>query len=173
MYKSFYLVAVLLLLLSSCGNNPVEKEPLDANVAYYNSIKHLTGLGFQPALKEADSVQVLFYDDPDGDAKRYTRYYKWFPSHDSNVVNPLKQAADKHFERLEKIKDCRSEGKIHFFKGDNPTQTFYFSNRGDSCNHLFFIADGWFYYMPMDSSSASFLKELKSQAVVPPSDMQP
>jgi hypothetical protein len=160
------------MFLFSCGNNTQQKPApvIDANVAYYESIKHLTGLEFQPRIQKADSVQVLFYTDPDGDPKRYTRFYTWYPSADSNVVKNMKQSVDKHFERIEKVKDCRSEGKMHFFAEGNPMQTVYFSNRGDSCNHLYFIADGWFFYMPMDSSSANMLKALKLQSTEPPTD---
>lgn len=159
-------------IVSSCGNETKQKAPIDANQAYYESIKHMTGLAFQPRIQKADSVEIMFYDNPDGDAKKYTRFYKWFPSSDSSIVKEMKQSVDKHFERIEKVKDCRSEGKMHFFAEGNPMQTVYFSNRGDSCNHLYFIADGWFFYMPMDSSTALKLKELKALSLVPPTDMQ-
>jgi hypothetical protein len=163
--------AVISLLVSSCGNETAQKKPVDANQAYYESIKHMTGLAFQPRIQKADSVEIMFYDNPDGDPKRYTRYYKWFPSSDSNIVNDMKQSVDKHFERIERVKDCRSEGKMYFFAEGNPMQTVYFSNRGDSCNHLYFIADGWFFYMPMDSSTAGKLKELKARSLIPPGEM--
>ena len=154
-----------IFFLGACQNR--QAKPVDANEAYYQSIKHMTGLEFQPRMQRADSVQVLFYDDPDGDPKRYTRFYSWFPSSDSDVVQSVKKSVDKHFIRIEKVKPCRSEGKIYLYQGDNPMQTIYFSNRGDTCNHLFFIADGWFFYMDMDSATARFLKDLKRQAVKP------
>lgn len=166
---SFLLIG---LLVSSCGNNTTQKAPVDANEAYYESIKHMTGLEFQPRIQKADSVEIMFYDNPDGDSKRYTRYYKWFPSSDSNIVMEMQQSVDKHFVRIEKVKDCRSEGKMHFFADGNPIQTVYFSNRGDSCNHLYFIADGWFFYMPMDSSTASALRKLKAKSLEPISTNQ-
>lgn len=157
------------LVFTGCkSNEPVPVK--DANIAYYDSIKHLTGLDFQPSIKEADSVQVLFYDNPDGDPRRYTRYYKWINSNDTGVVRAMKQSIDKSFERIEQVKDCRSEGKVYFFAGGNPIQTVYFSNRGDSCSHLYFIADGWFYYMKMDSSSAIMLKDLKAKSFKPLDD---
>jgi hypothetical protein len=156
---------VLFLLFFSC--QPFEKRTTDANIAFYDSIKHLTGLEFQPVINEADSVQVWFYNNPDGDEKRYTRYYKWVVSGDQATVGIFKKSINKNFERLERKKDCRSEGKIFFYKNENPLQTVYFSNRGDSCNHFYFISDGWFYYMPMDSISANVLKEFKAAAIEP------
>jgi hypothetical protein len=172
MSKLFFWPSLLCFLIYACGENRVSKEPIDANAAYFNSIKHMTGLEFQPRIQQADSVQVLFYDNPDGDPKRYTRFYTWYPSSEPSVVTFMKSSVAKHFERIEKVKDCRSEGKIHFFAGENPMQTLYFSNRGDTCNHLYFIADGWFFYMPMDSSTALKLKELKTLAYEPPTEIQ-
>lgn len=163
---------VIGLFVSSCENNIKQNAPVDANQAYYESIKHLTGLAFQPRIQKADSVEIMFYDNPDGDPKRYTRFYKWFPTSDSDIVKVMKHSVDKHFTRIEKVKDCRSEGKMHFFAAGNPMQTVYFSNRGDSCNHLYFIADGWFFYMPMDSMTITKLKELKAQSVQPVSSDQ-
>lgn len=170
MGKIICFILTVFVLLASCKNVPKEDTPMDANVAYYESIKHLTGLGFQPRIQKADSVQVLFYTNPDGDSKRYTRFYTWYPSSDSQVVAAMKQSVDKHFERIERVRECRSEGKMHFFAEGNPMQTVYFSNRGDTCNHLYFIADGWFFYMPMDSATSGRLKELKSKAFSPPGE---
>ena len=162
------------LLVTSCGiNNNQQNAPVvDANQAYYESIRHLTGLEFQPRIQKGDSVEVIFYTDPDGDPKRYTRFYTLFTSTDTAVVAAMKQSVDKHFERIERVKDCRSEGKMHFFADGNPMQTVYFSNRGDTCNHLYFIADGWFFYMPMDSSTAGRLTELKTRSIAPPGKIQ-
>jgi len=173
MFKYFSGFCIQIMLLMSCGTNSAKQEPVDANKVYFESIRHMTGLEFQPRIQQSDSVEVLFYTDPDGDPKRYTRFYTWLPSSDSSVVLPMKQSVDKHFERLEKVRNCRSEGKIHFFADGNPTQTVYFSNRGDTCNHLFFIADGWFFYMPMDSITAVKLKQLKAQSVASVSVDQP
>jgi hypothetical protein len=161
-----------LLALTCCGNNEPEAVK-DANAAYYDSIRHLTGLGFQPAIKSADSVQVIFYTNPDGDPKRYTRYYTLVNLSDSLHIKTLKASIDKSFERLESVKSCRSEGKFFFFSKGNPVQTIYFSNRGDSCNHLYFIADGWFYYMPMDSTTAQNLKDLKAKSTDTDKAVQP
>ncbi|MCU0374122.1 MAG: hypothetical protein MUF24_02340 [Chitinophagaceae bacterium] len=149
--------------VDSSSNAPVG----DANVAYYNSIRHLTGLQFQPRVQKGDSIQLVYYKNPDGEAKRYSRFYTEYNSTDTVLVNALRKSIDKHFVRIEKVKDCRNEGKFHFFSGGNPMQTVYFANRGDSCNHLYFIQDGWFFYMDMDSSTAQLLKAYRSRAVSP------
>jgi len=167
MFKYHFLICLAACCILACEPNIQKQEPIDANKAYYESIRHMTGLEFQPNIMQADSVEVLFYTNPDGDPGRYTRFYNRVPATDSGLVISMKQSINKHFERLEKVKDCRSEGKIHFFAAGNPVQTVYFSNRGDSCNHLYFIADGWFYYMPMDSSTAVGLRQLKVLSAAP------
>jgi hypothetical protein len=159
------------LLLFACKNsstNPPIKH-LDANEAYYDSIKKFTGLEFDERLKESDSLVFFFYDNPDGDVKRYTRFYTQYSTIDSVSISVISQSANKKFIRLERIKDCRSQGKIFLFEKSRPKQVLYFSNRGDSCNHIYFIKDGWFYYMDMDSSTVSLLNEFKADAVKPPS----
>ena len=173
--KNFYTLIVAIVIatgIAGCGadtsvesnsNAPVE----DANVAYYNSIRHLTGLQFQPRVQKGDSIQIVYYKNPDGEAKRYSRFYTEYNSNDTALINALKKSIDKHFVRIEKVKDCRNEGKFHFFSAGNPMQTIYFANRGDSCNHLYFIQDGWFFYMDMDSATASLLKSYKPKAVTP------
>jgi hypothetical protein len=165
---------LICLLGTSCGSNDKQQNSpvVDANQSYYESIRHMTGLEFQPRIQKGDSVEVIFYTDPDGDPKRYTRFYTLYSSTDTAMVVALKQSVNKHFERIERVKDCRSEGKVHFFANGNPTQTVYFSNRGDSCNHLYFIADGWFFYMSMDSSTSGRLSELKKKSIAPPGRVQ-
>jgi hypothetical protein len=173
--KIFYTSVLTILIaigIASCGTNANEESnnnaPVeDANVAYYNSIRHLTGLQFQPRVQRVDSVQIVYYKNPDGDAKRYARFYTEYNSNDTALINALKKSIDKHFVRIEKVKDCRNEGKFHFFSAGNPMQTIYFANRGDSCNHLYFIQDGWFFYMDMDSATARLLKHYKSKAKTP------
>ncbi len=157
----------LLSFMVGCVANETETVPEDANEAYYQSIKHLTGLQHQPRMQKADSAEVIFYDDPDGDPKRYTRFYKSFPTEDSSVIQALKASVDKHFVRIEYPRECRSEGKFYLFADGNPMQTVYFSNRGDSCSHLYFIADGWFFYMDMDSTTVNLINRLKQMATKP------
>jgi hypothetical protein len=168
MIKLFSVLCLTTCLLMACKSINTQEAPVDANQAYYESIRHMTGLEFQPRIQKADSVEVIFYTDPDGDPKRYTRFYTLYPSKDTAILAAMQQSVDKHFERIERVKDCRSEGKMHFFADGNPTQTVYFSNRGDSCNHLYFIADGWFFYMPMDSSTSDRLRQLKIESFPPP-----
>lgn len=153
------------IFLIACNDGQPKVQ--DANEAYYDSIKNLTGIEFDERLKSADSLIFNFYDNPDGDAKRYTRFYTEYATIDTVPLRIITEATNKKFTRLEQIKDCRSQGKIFLFENAKPKQTIYFSNRGDSCNHLYFIKDGWFYYMDMDSTTAHLLNTLKPMAKKP------
>lgn len=165
-----YILSLFIILLG-CQSQP--KEVKDANAAYYDSIKHLSGSEFDERLRDPDSLLFYFYDNPDGDANRYTRYYTEFATTDSISIRVVRQAAEKKFSRLETIKDCRSQGKVFLFADGKPRQTLYFSNRGDSCSHIYFIKDGWFYYMPMDSATGKLLSSLKTKAQKPAGESVP
>lgn len=160
-----YLLCCLAFGWGACQNQSHPRA--DANVAYYHSIKHLTGVEFDERLKLVDSLRFLFYDNPDGDEKRYTRFYAEYHTVDPSIIRVVQQAADKKFNRLERIRQCRSQGKIFLFEKGIPKQTLYFSNRGDSCSHVYFIKDGWFYYMEMDSATAKLLSLLRPVAQKP------
>jgi hypothetical protein len=165
----YYLIVVLIGCLIACGTK--QQKPLDANEAYYESIKHLKAREFEQRFNNNDSAHFILYDNPDGDPKRYTRFYKEFGAKDTTMLQILAAGCNKSFIRLEKIKPCRSEGKIHFFEQGKPKQTLYFSNRGDSCNHLYFIKDGWFYYMDMDSTTSGLIKKIRPLVKKPEGDV--
>jgi hypothetical protein len=167
-HQIFFFFCASLQLVLSC--QPATQKVVDANEAYYESIKDLTGAEFDERLQGADSLTFFFYDNPDGDAKRYTRFYKEYVTRDSMLLAVMSKSVQKKFIRLEQIKDCRSQGKVFLFENSKPKQTLYFSNRGDSCNHIYFIKDGWFYYMDMDSTTANLLNSLKPLATKPAGD---
>lgn len=132
-------------------------------------------------LRGADSVQILFFTDPYGkDSLRYTRFFKHYNSGDTTIVNPLLQNLDKLFVLRNEVMNCRSEGKMFFFKGEQELKTVYFntgsntaankasvSNKNENCAFLYFIKDGGFYYVPVDSEIAALLNKLKPMAKKP------
>uniref|UniRef100_UPI003F69545A hypothetical protein n=1 Tax=Sediminibacterium sp. TaxID=1917865 RepID=UPI003F69545A len=113
-------------------------------------------------LRGADSVQILFFTDPYGkDSLRYTRFFKHYNSSDTAILNPLLQNLDKLFVLRTEVMNCRSEGKLFFFNGEQELKTVYFntgsntaankgavSNKNENCAFLYFIKDGGFYYVP-------------------------
>lgn len=128
-------------------------------------------------LRGADSVQILFFTDPYGkDSLRYTRFFKHYNSSDTAIVNPLLQNLDKLFVLRNEVMNCRSEGKLFFFKGEQELKTVYFNTGGnakagasnnENCRFLYFIKDGGFYYVPVNAEIAAMLNKLKPMSKKP------
>ena len=156
------LVFFCVLLISSC-NDDTKSTAKDLPAAY--QLKK--GLEIEPGLKKTDSLQILFFNDPDGDSLRYTRFYSHTTSKDSTTINTLLEDLNQPFEQLKKIKKCRSEGKLYLFAGQEPLKTIYFSTRCDSCCYLYFIKDGAFLYFPLSIDFASVIANEKAKAQKP------
>ncbi len=98
-------------------------------------------------LNNMDSLVFVFYKDPLGkDSLRYTRFYTQHSTTINEAINILKAQINQPTERFEKVKKCRSEGKIWCFTKGEIFQTLYFSNFDKQCSFLFFIKNGQFYY---------------------------
>ena len=153
---------MLLLAATSC------KEPgkQAGNGSQSGKLVFQKGIDLQPQMKKTDSVQTVFYKDPDDDPERYTRYYYTINSIDTGFVNRVLRGLNQSFQELEKVKDCRSEGKMYLFKrgADDPLQTIYFSTRCDSCCYVYFIRHGRFYYMNMTDELSDLLNSSNDAA---------
>ena len=115
-------------------------------------------------LRSVDSLELLYYKDPDGDSLRYTRFYTYLATKDSSLINGLINNLEDSSEVRNEIKPCRSEGKIFAHNGDQPVKTFYFSTRCDTCCYVYYIKDGEFYYYPLSAELRQSLKNLKPLA---------
>lgn len=182
---------------SSQGNDNGVNQSSEGNSVNASgvSVKENTGLDIAN-LREADSVQVLFFTDPYGkDSLRYTRFFKHFNTSDTSVVKPLLNNLDRMFILRNEVMPCRSEGKLFFFMGDQELKTVYFntqslvnvptkskpnsttkstsstnsiSQSSDSdCAYMYFIKDGAFYYFPIQAATTELLLKLKPKAVKP------
>lgn len=131
-------------------------------------------------LRGADSVQILFFKDPyEKDSLRYTRFFTYYNSSDTAFVKPFLRNLDQLFSFRTDVLNCKSEGKLFFFKGGQELKTVYFNTgvkvqaikgklpKEDICAFLYFIKDGGFYYLPIDSETIALLKSLKPKAVEP------
>ncbi len=133
-----------------------------------NAAKGSSILEIDDRLNNIDSVVYVFYKDPHGaDSLRYTRFYTQYGDVDSNNFHFLKQQLIGSVEKLEKIKTCRSEGKIWCFSKQNIIQTIYFSSFNKDCNFLYIIKDGMFYYTNLDNSYNDKILSIKAKARVP------
>ncbi len=157
------LIVMIFLAGTSCKN---KGEVPDVPVPDSASAKgaNLDGLDIDPALGTADSLQVLYYDDPDGDSLRYSRYFTYHNTADTMLIRTLREALHQPFDFRSAVKPCRSEGKIYMLAGEQPLRTVYFSTRCDSCCHFYFIKDGNFYYFPLTPALKSSLAETRKKA---------
>src|SRR5688500_72949 len=156
------LVFFCVLLISSCNDDT--KSPSKDLPAAYQPKK---GLEVEPELQKTDSLQLLYFNDPDGDSVRYTRFYSHTISKDSTTINTLLKGLNQPFEQLNEVKKCRSEGKIYLFAEQEPLKTIYFSTRCDSCCYLYFIKDGAFLYFQLSRDLSTILKNEKAKAQKP------
>ncbi|MEX0635760.1 MAG: hypothetical protein WD135_03260 [Ferruginibacter sp.] len=164
--KIVYLATTICLLsLFGCNNNSDNKQTSQsAEVA--DTVKLVSITDLDARLAAADSLAILFYKDPHGtDSLRYTRYYTQYNSTDTLLLADLKTNLATATVKLEKIKNCRSEGKIWVFKNGQIFQTIYFSSKNAECSFLYIIKDGFFYYAAMPYGFAVQLKSLQKKAI--------
>ena len=118
----------------------------------------------EPALQRADSLQVLFYDDPDADSLRYTRYFTWLGTSDAAQIKLFVNEINQVYVQEPNLRNCRSEGKLFLLDGETVLKTVYFSTRQDSCRYLYFIKDGTFVYLPLTETAEAWLKKRRGEA---------
>lgn len=118
-------------------------------------------------LRSVDSLELLYYKDPDGDSLRYTRFYTYLATKDSSMINGLINNLEDSSEIRKEIKPCRSEGKIFAHKGDQPVKTIYFSTRCDTCCYVYYIKDGEFLYFKLSEGLKEEIIRKKPLSIEP------
>lgn len=161
----FLVLASIVILACNSGSRSSNDTNKDSLSSHTDSMR--TGTDVEPILKQADSLQILYYDDPDGDSLRYSRFFTYTPTRDSNTIRYLLLCLEQPFVKLNAVKDCRSEGKIYMFDREGPLKTIYFSTRCDSCCYLYFIKSGAFLYFPLSDNMKRSLKENKAKSQKP------
>jgi hypothetical protein len=168
MKSLFFTNVLLLLLLTACNNG--DDQPKNEGTAITTTDAEEPGEGapilqLDERLHETDSLVFVFYKDPHGkDSLRYTRYYSEYHSTDTSLIDLVKDNLKDTTQRLEKIKNCRSEGKIWCFTKGNVYQTIYFSAHNQGCSFVYIIKNGQFYYSDISTKLANQLAELKPLA---------
>jgi hypothetical protein len=116
-------------------------------------------------MNNADSLVFVFYDDPFGeDSLRYTRFYTQYQTRDAAIIRELLKNTALPVTKFEKIKACRSEGKIWLFSKGKVFQTIYVGYTRESCRFLYLVKDGYFYYLQLGDELAGLLSRLKTLA---------
>ena len=170
----------LMLSFTACETTTTKTTTKTIEVS---DTKTNTGLDIA-GLHQADSVQILYFTDPFGkDSLRYTRFFKYYNTTATEVVQPILKNLDQLFLLRTEVMKCRSEGKIFFFKGTQELKTVYFNTQGASknpgettqangnCAYMYFIKDGGFYYFPIQPETAALLQSLKPKAIKPTATM--
>lgn len=170
----------LMLSFTACETTTTKTTTKTIEVS---DTKTNTGLDIA-GLHQADSVQILYFTDPFGkDSLRYTRFFKYYNTSATEVVQPILKNLDQLFLLRTEVMKCRSEGKIFFFKGTQELKTVYFNTQGASknpgettqangnCAYMYFIKDGGFYYFPIQPETAALLQSLKPKAIKPTATM--
>jgi hypothetical protein len=159
---------VISSIFFSCDNSTKEKDntyikPTVADVS--NTPIKISDI--EPNLWKADSLQVLYYDNPDGDSLRYSRFFSYANIIDSGKVNAFLRELNQSFIKQESKRNCRSEGKLFLLNKEEILKTIYFSTRGDSCSYMYLIKDGLFVYFSLSDNAKKFLEENKHVAKKP------
>lgn len=164
------LLSLLFVILQSCADTGKKNEATKQEISNGNNSEIRIanrGIDAEPRLLQTDSVQVLYYDEPDGDSLRYSRFYRYTITADSGTVKRLTAVFQESFADQLQPRACRSEGKMFLFAGEQEVKTVYFSTRCDTCCYFYFIKDGRFLYFSLDDSTRSLLRELKKKSIKP------
>lgn len=161
MLSKTILFSVLVSLLYGCSNpanDTGKKKSASSNII-------ISGLHAEPRLLNTDSIQVLFYNDPFGDSLRYTRFYKYVATADTSLIKNVLSNLDQVYVAVARIKECRSEGKMHCYAKGEVVKTIYFATRCDSCCYLYYIKNGEFLYFNLNGTLIKQLNNWKRIAV--------
>jgi len=157
-------LAVVVISVASCDSRPntsVPKQPAEKPV--------VKGIDLDERINSTDSVVVVFYDDPyTADSSKYTRFYKQYgTTSGTEIIRPLLNNLELPFTKLEKVKACRSEGKLWLYAKGKIFQTIYFTFTKSSCAFIYLIKDGFFFYMDIQQSFSDQLRAIQKLVKAP------
>lgn len=161
--KHLLIPILCLFLLSACKQNKNVSPETKASEQFF---KTSTALDVASDLKATDSLEILFYDNLDGDPKRYTRFFKFIASNDTSIIKALITNLNTAITGTV-LKDCKSDGKIYCRNQDAIINTIYFGYRSEKCLYLYFIKNGNYYYVNIDTTVIKALNNVKKKAKKP------
>ena len=162
--KHIFLLIIVTIGLVACNQR---KQNNTTPIAITKTVEDMytpnsTILMLDERLNNVDSVVFVFYKDPLGkDSLRYTRYYTQYSTSKTADFDIIKAQVKLPTERLEKVRKCRSQGKVWCYTKGEIFQTLYFSDFGGECSFMFFIKNGLFYYSNLTASFKQSVIELK------------
>lgn len=161
-----FIIVLIALVTWRCNDEAKEKET--AQVSNTDQTRLLnSGIDIEPALLDVDSIEVIYYDDPNGDSLRYSRFFSFTTHTDTAFIQPVLRTFQQQFTQYGQALKCRSEGKMFLHKSEVPVKTIYFSSGADSCSYLYFIKNGNFFYFPLPREIKGLLSSDKKNARKP------
>jgi hypothetical protein len=155
---------VVAICMAACGSHQ-SNTAQDEAIPHADSITLITkGTQLVPALKQMDSIRVMFYLDPFGpDAERYTRYYtEYLAAAGDSLLPMVARAMDQAFVPSDTVRNCRSEGKMYGYKNGKVAQVLYFTHQNEACTHVYFIHEARFYYFGLPNELYQKLQQLEA-----------
>ena len=165
MKSKIVLIVFCSWLFSTCADTENKKTVSEEKGTQETIAKKVSEI--EPSLFEADSLQIIYYDNPDADSLRYSRYFTYMETGDTNTIKTLLGAINQVYVQQAKTRQCRSEGKLYFLKGEDILKTVYFSTGNDSCSYFYFIKDGSFIYLPLVHQAKQLLTGNRKEARKP------
>jgi hypothetical protein len=156
--RSYLICLVAAFFFISCGGSGNVPAP---------GVESSSGMDTKAAVRSValDSMDILFFTKPFTDSTRYTRYFSTVKVSDSSFFNALETALNGPSAVLEKPRPCLSEGKIILPKGGDAFKVIYFSrSKETSCNYIYDIRDGLFYYHPLSLEISAGLSDFETRA---------
>lgn len=149
--------ACLLLVLFSC-QDPKQEQKKVLTTKTDSSVRSLT-------INAADTIHVLYFDEPYADKERYQRFFKITKISDKPFAESLQNALRSPVVKdlLEPI-DCLSEGKIIVPLGGDAFKVIYFGRQEKPCSYLYYIENGHFMYHELDSTVHRYLNAFQKKA---------
>jgi hypothetical protein len=119
----------------------------------------LTGKKLMPEVSETDSVEVIFFKDPENQ-----RFFTYLRVTDKKFIYDLVTDLS---DEVQPENSCIKEGKIYCFKNGQIFNTVYFAYTDTKCSFLRYIKNGNLYCFPISEKTKKKLSDYKKTATEP------
>jgi len=168
MKKYLTVFFALALIFTSCAERKKVADKTNGKNTAIELSKNASIIEIDNRLTDVDSLVFVFYKDPLGkDSLRYTRFYNQHVTTENGATDILKTQIKLPTERFEKVKKCRSEGKVWCFNRGKIFQTLYVSDFNENCSFMFVIKNGQFYYSALNADFKEMFHSFKVLSITP------
>lgn len=124
---------------------------------------------FLPNQGAIDSLEILYYDNPQDDSLRYTRFFTFLATSNQELRTQIDSMFWGSYQQMAQVPSDRSDGKIYCYYQGEVVKTIYFKAMDVSNNIRFayFIHNGNYFMLPNQDQFYTLLKNLRSKAIRP------